>query len=58
MDLADSDTTIRTGDDLIDHLVKKHGEEYVLNNWESKIEPAAIVLQLRDKEELPFYDGE
>jgi hypothetical protein len=57
IDLCDPDTTIRTGDDLIAYLVDEHGEQYVVDNWESKIEHASVVLNLPEKEEFPFYDG-
>lgn len=36
--------------------VDEHGEEWVLDNYYTKFYPAGVVLQVPDKDELPFFD--
>jgi len=36
--------------------IDEHGEEWVLENWYTEFLPAGVILNIPDKDELPFFD--
>jgi len=42
----------------IRRAVKEHGEDWVIENYHSKIASLGVVMDIPEVEELPFYDEE
>jgi hypothetical protein len=43
---------------FIAKAVEDHGEEWVLENYYTKLYPLSQVMSMPEKEELPFFDPE
>lgn len=41
---------------FIEDAVAEHGEEWVLEHYYTKLYPLAVVMNMPDKDELPFFD--
>jgi hypothetical protein len=41
----------------IGDAVEEHGEEWVLEHYYEQLYPLARIMDMPDKEELPFYDA-
>lgn len=44
--------------EYIMEAVEENGEEWVLDNYYSQFYPLGVMMEIPDKEELPFFDEE
>ena len=43
---------------FIQEAVEEHGEEWVLDNYYQQLYPLRVIIEMPEKDELPFYDEE